>query len=328
MEDTQVYYVDVLLPLHLPGTYTYRVPQEYNGQVQVGARVVVQFGAKNARMYSAVVRRIHQEAPQWKSKYIMAVLDTEPIVTERQMEFWEWMGRYYMCSPGDVMAVALPAGLKLASESAVAIHPDFSGELSSLTTYELMVVQLLTEHPAMRLVDISRAIGVQKIMPLIRGMIEREIVVMDEELRQRFTPRKSAYVLLAPEYADEAAQKALFDELERKKRVKQVELLMQFLQLSHFGREAVAKRELPQGSALQTLIKNGVLVVEERIESRLKDYSDTEMVDPQSIVLNDEQQAAYEALLERLRRYCSGRFDYAALKSQYLAAFEQVGRIK
>ena len=296
MEDTQVYYVDVLLPLHLPGTYTYRVPQEYNGQVQMGARVVVQFGAKNARMYSAVVRRIHQEAPQWKSKYIMAVLDTEPIVTERQMEFWEWMGRYYMCSPGDVMAVALPAGLKLASESAVAIHPDFSGELSSLTKYELMVVQLLTEHPVMRLEDISRAIGVQKIMPLIRGMIEREIVVMDEELRQRFTPRKSAYVLLAPEYADEAAQKALFDELERKKRVKQVELLMQFLQLSHFGREAVAKRELPQGSALQTLVRNGVLTVEEHVESRLKDYSDAEKSDPRSIELNDEQQAAFEAL--------------------------------
>ncbi len=296
MEETQVYYVDVLLPLHLPGTYTYRVPQEYNGQVQVGARVVVQFGAKNARMYSAVVRRIHQEAPQWKSKYIMAVLDTEPIVTERQMEFWEWMGRYYMCSPGDVMAVALPAGLKLASESAVAIHPDFSGELSSLTKYELMVVQLLTEHPVMRLVDISRAIGVQKIMPLIRGMIEREIVVMDEELRQRFTPRKSAYVVLSPDYAGEAAQKELFDDLERKKRVKQVALMMQFMQLSHFGHEPVAKRELPQGSAIQTLIKNGVLNVEEHIESRLKDYTDEEITDPQTIELNDEQQAAFNLL--------------------------------
>lgn len=296
MDETQVYYVDVLLPLHLPGTYTYRVPQEYNGQVHVGARVVVQFGAKNARMYSAVVRRLHQEAPQWKTKYIMAVLDTEPIVTERQMDFWEWMARYYMCSPGDVMAVALPSGLKLASESAVAIHPDFSGELSSLSKYEMMVVQLLTEHPVMRLVDISRAIGVQKIMPLIRSMIEREIVVMDEELRQRFTPRKAAYVLLAPDYEGEEAQKALFDELEKKKRVKQLEIMMQFMQLSHFGQEAVAKRELPQSTALQTLVKNGVLVLEERVESRLRDYSDAEKTDPSSIVLNDEQQQAYALL--------------------------------
>ena len=75
MNELNVYFVDVLLPLHLPGTYTYRVPQELNGQVKVGARVVVQFGAKNARMYSALVRRIHQEAPHWRSKYIMGVLD-------------------------------------------------------------------------------------------------------------------------------------------------------------------------------------------------------------------------------------------------------------
>lgn len=294
MDEMKVYYVDVLLPLHLPDTYTYRVPQELNGQVKVGARVVVQFGAKSARMYSAVVRRIHEDAPRWRSKYIMGVLDEEPIVTERQMEFWEWMARYYMCCPGDVMACALPSGLKLASESAVRIHPDFTGELSSLSKLEINVVQLLSEHSVMRVVDISRAIGVEKIMPLMRGMMEREIVVMDEELRERFKPRKSAYVVLND--ASEENIKALFDELERKKRVKQVEVLMQFMQLSHFGKEAVAKRELPQTSALQTLIKNGVLSVEERVESRLKDYSDAELTDPASIVLNEEQSKAFASL--------------------------------
>ncbi len=297
MDELKVYFVDLLLPLHLPGTYTYRVPQELNGQVKVGARVVVQFGAKNARMYSALVRRIHQEAPHWRSKYIMGVLDEEPIVTERQMEFWEWMARYYMCCPGDVMACALPAGLKLASESAVTIHPEFTGELSSLSKLEMSVVQLLTEHPVMRVVDISRAIGVQKIMPLIRGMIEREIVVMDEELKERFRPKKSTYVLLNSALRTPHSElKEVFDELERKKRVKQVEVLMQFLQLSHFGKEAVPKRELPQGSALQTLIKNGILTVEERVESRLKDYNDTDLTNPDTIVLNDEQQQAFDCL--------------------------------
>ena len=297
MNELKVYFVDVLLPLHLPGTYTYRVPQELNGQVKVGARVVVQFGAKNARMYSALVRRIHQEAPHWRSKYIMGVLDEEPIVTEHQMEFWEWMARYYMCSPGDVMACALPAGLKLASESAVAIHPEFTGELSSLTKHERQVVDLLSEHPVMRVLDISRAIGVQKIMPLIRSMIEREIIVMDEELKERFRPKKSTYVLLNSEFKNPNSElKEVFDELERKKRVKQVEVLMQFLQLSKFGKEAVPKRELPQGSALQTLIKNGILTLEERVESRLKDFSDAELTDPATIQLNDEQQQAFETL--------------------------------
>ncbi len=291
-----VYYVDVLLPLHLPACYTYRVPRELNDAVEVGKRVVVQFGAKSDKMYSALVRRIHTTAPQWKSKYILSVLDEESVVTLRQMEFWEWMAHYYMCYPGDVMAVAMPAGMKLASESSISIHPDFDGELTRLTKYELQIVNILTEHPVMRVIDISRAIGVQKIMPLIRTMIEREIVVMDEELKERFRPRKSAYVMLAACFQDEASQKALFDELEKKKRVKQVEVLMQFMQLSKFGKEVVPKRVLPQGSALQTLIKNGVLTVEERVESRLKDYSDAELTDPSSIVLNDEQQQAYNLL--------------------------------
>ena len=298
-----VYYADVLLPLHLPGTYTYRVPQELNGEVQVGMRVVVQFGARTGKMYSAVVRRIHNTAPKWRAKYILGLLDDEPVVDEHQMQFWEWMAQYYMCYPGDVMAVALPAGMKLASESAVAIHPDFDGELSRLSKYELQVVQLLTEHPTMRVEDVSRAIGVQKIMPLIRTMIEREVVVMEEELRERFVPRKSVFLRLADEYSTDEAQHALFDELERKHRPKQVELMMKFLQLSHFGKEMVAKRVLPQGSAMQTLLKNGVLVAEERVESRLKDYSDSDLTPVESIHLNDEQQQALSTLHSPLSTY-------------------------
>ena len=296
MSTTEVYYVDVLLPLHLPGTYTYRVPQEYNASVAVGMRVVVQFGQKSSKMYSAVVRRLHQEQPRYQCKYILAVLDVSPIVTPRQLDHWEWLARYYMCTPGDVMAVALPSGLKLASESALAIHPDFSGELSELSKHELQIVQLLSDHPVMRVLDISRAIGVQKIMPIIRGMIERQIVMMDEELRERFTPRRSAYLLLAEPYRSEEAQRELFNNLERKRRLKQVELLMQYLQLSHFGREAVPKRDLPQGSPLQTLIKNGVFVVEERLESRLENYDAGQLLSPDTIRLNPEQQAAYDLL--------------------------------
>ena len=66
-------FVDVLLPLHLPGTYTYRVPSEYNNVIGVGQRVVVQFGAK--RLYSALVRRIHDQVPEYRTKYILSILD-------------------------------------------------------------------------------------------------------------------------------------------------------------------------------------------------------------------------------------------------------------
>lgn len=292
MDEIEVYYVDVLLPLHLPDTYTYRVPQELNGQVKVGVRVVVQFGANGGRMYSAVVRRLHRNAPARRCKYVLSVLDDEPLVTEKQMEFWEWMARYYMCCPGDVMGCALPAGLKLASESAVSIHPDFTGELSNLSKHEQAVVGLLSSRGVLRVEEIGKALGLQKVMPLMKGMMERGIVMMEEELRERYRPRKTAFVVLSAMYREESSLKSLFDELERRRRVKQVELLMKFLQLSAFGRERVAKRELPGSSALQALIRDGVLEVEMLEAPQSKDG--TEVSDPGNIVLNEEQSEAFE----------------------------------
>ncbi len=296
MKKAEAYYVDVLLPLHLPGTYSYKVPREYSSALEVGMRVVVQFGAKSGRMYSALIRRIHQEQPDYKCKYILAVLDLVPIVSEYQFQHWEWLADYYMCTPGDVMAIALPSGLKLASESALAIHPDFDGDLSELSKHELEIVQLLSNRSVMRLIDISRALGIQKIMPIIRSMIERQIVMMDEELRERYVPRKSTYIRLATEYSSEETQRKLFDTLERKRRFKQVELLMQYLQQSHFGKDIIPKRDLPQGTPLQNLIKDGVFVVEELAESRLERVDDSLLQSPENIQLNPEQQAAYNLL--------------------------------
>lgn len=293
MEETL--FVEVILPLPLPGTYTYRVPTEYNAVIRVGQRVVVQFG--NKHLYAAVVRHITDTVPNYKVKYVLSVLDIEPIVTERQMLFWEWLADYYMCHIGDVMAVALPSAFRLASESAIAIHPDFTGELSDLTDNELRIVNILTEHPVMKLADISRALGIQKIMPIVNTMVERQIIVLDEDLRQRYKPRTTAYISLNEEYKDEEKCKALFDKLEKSKSTqRRLEILLKFMQLSDFGANAIPKKLLGTSSSINTLIANNIFVLEDRVESRLEEYDDSNVISPDSIVLNAEQQAAYDRL--------------------------------
>lgn len=294
----ETYFVDVILPLHIHDTYTYRVPQEYNDVIQVGQRVVVQFGGK--RLYSAVVRRVHREVPRYMVKYVLSILDLEPIADERQLRLWEWLAEYYMCYVGDVMAVALPSALRLASESSVSIHPDYTGELSDLSANEMRVVQLLSEHPVITVDDLGKALGLQKMMPLLNTMIERNIIIMEEELRQRFVPRTATYISLAPEYKDPDTLRTLFDSLEQKKSTqKQVDVLMKFMQMSQMGTQPVAKRTLlsttegdvVSDSALKTLLRHGVLQQEDRVESRLEQgRSSAQAAD---IQLNEEQQAAY-----------------------------------
>lgn len=294
----QTLFVDVILPLPLPGCYTYRVPQEYSSQIVAGQRVVVQFGSK--RLYSAIVRRVHEEVPQYRQiKYVLALLDLKPLVDERQMRFWEWIADYYMCPLGEVSATALPAAFRLASESNLTIHPDYDGTLDSLSMNEQRVVQLLSEHCCLTPDDIARALGIAKIMPLVNGMIERGIVMMHEEMHEHYKPRTSSWVRLADTYRNEAACKNLFDQLEKKKQTqKQVTLLLRFMQMSAFGTKRVKKRDLmdhdTSSSSLSTLIKNGVLIQEEVVESRLEAVDDSHLKTVSEIAFNEEQQSAYD----------------------------------
>lgn len=104
-------YVDVILPLPLEGLFTYAVPDTMQSMVCQGVRVQVQLG--KSKTYTAMVAEVHQRQPQFKTRAIMQVLDTEPILLPQQFKLWQWVADYYMSPIGDVFKAALPPGLKV-----------------------------------------------------------------------------------------------------------------------------------------------------------------------------------------------------------------------
>lgn len=104
-------FVEVILPLPLPTTYTYSVPQELQGKVQTGCRVSVPLGTK--KHYTAMVASTHDNEPtDCKVRPIDELLDETPIMFPKQMKLWEWISRYYLSSMGDIYKAAVPQGLK------------------------------------------------------------------------------------------------------------------------------------------------------------------------------------------------------------------------
>ena len=104
-------YADIILPLPLQDSYTYAVPQDMRGGLRVGCRVEVPFGKH--KVYVGVVCRVHDEEPQgYVVKEIAQQVDERPMVMQQQLDIWRWVSEYYVCSMGDVMNVALPAGVK------------------------------------------------------------------------------------------------------------------------------------------------------------------------------------------------------------------------
>ena len=93
MEDRKTYFVDVVLPLAVHNTFTYRVPYELNDTLKKGVRVVVPFG--RAKLQTGIVIRIHEEIPPaYQAKYVESVLDDEPIITGSQYQLWQWIAQY------------------------------------------------------------------------------------------------------------------------------------------------------------------------------------------------------------------------------------------
>ena len=134
-------YVDVILPLPLPKSFTYSLPDECAEDVKIGCRVVVPFGRK--KFYTAIVLNVHYCAPtEYEVKDISALLDASPILLPAQFKFWEWIADYYLCTQGDVYKAALPSGLKLESETIVEYNPDFEAD-APLPEREQRILDLL-----------------------------------------------------------------------------------------------------------------------------------------------------------------------------------------
>ena len=104
---------DIILPLAIADVYTYNIPDILlpiaNCQSPItGHRVLVPLGKKS--VIGIIYRRHEGElAPNIKVRDVIQVIDEQPIVTPKQLQLWEWLAQYYMCTLGEVMAAALPS---------------------------------------------------------------------------------------------------------------------------------------------------------------------------------------------------------------------------
>lgn len=295
-------FVEVILPLPLAGTFTYRVPRDLESHMELGKRVVVQFGRR--KLYTGIISDVHNTPPQhYQAKYLEELLDDLPVVRPQQVEFWRWMAEYYLCHVGDVMNAAIPSGLKLSSESRLAIHPDYAGELEGLEQEELDVLDALQHNTFLTMDDIAQLVRKTHVHRIIRSLTAQGIVVQYEELQQKFRPKKEIVYRMAEWLGDKEKLQEVFEALNRAP--KQLDALMQFIQLSKTGKEkGIAKRQQLIGShdvsaaAIDQLVKKEILIKEEWETSRLHD---TDAWAEQGIQLTELQQKAFDELKNHLQ---------------------------
>lgn len=272
-------YAEVILPLPLYESFTYSVPEEMEGSIERGMRVLVQFGKR--RCYTGLVVDLHANKPvEFEAKDILSLLDDTPLVRHPQLNLWNWVSQYYLCSAGEVFKAAVPAGLKPESETVISLNPDFDyDDADSLPTRQRVVVEMLTESSRLKIEEIEKKAKIKNCAALINRMLDAGIVEINERLVERYRAKKEKYVRLTAAQGDNEALHQFFDSVKRSQ--KQEKLLIAYLDSSGWlsqrdGVKDVLRDELlktadASASILKAVVDKGIFEVYSKAVNRFKE---------------------------------------------------------
>ena len=242
-------YAEVILPLPLNATFTYRIPNEFSHQARVGQRVIVQFGSK--KYYTGIIEAITPIAPEaFETKDIVSILEESPILKHPQLKLWHWLSDYYLCAIGDVYKAAVPAGLKIESETFIELNSDFEEiELNRLNERETIVCQLLDHEGKLSPTEIEKKTGFKNIISIINNLISYNAVIISEKLIERYRSKKETYIKLSALPGDTEAIHRAFDAVKGAK--KQETTLLALIEMSGFMRNASETHEVSRAQLLE-----------------------------------------------------------------------------
>ncbi len=275
--------------------FTYSITQAESQFLKVGMRVSVPFG--KTKIHTGLVGAIHTNPPLvYEAKEIHQILDETPIVTQKQLELWQWIAKYYMCTVGEVMRAALPNAFILESETLVSRNLKKEIKDTDLKDDEYLVYEALHHQSTLKIQEISSILDKKNVLPVIKRLIEKEVILLQEEIYDKYKPKYVRYVKLMPEYTSEIGLHELLNDLSRAEKQRQV--VMTLFSISAKTKKPVKVKELIEESGgssaiVKTLIDKGVLE-EYHIQTDRVQYDGDE--NEETKALNEYQTKALEEI--------------------------------
>ncbi|OYQ34745.1 primosomal protein N' [Flavobacterium cyanobacteriorum] len=325
------YFIEAVLPLALPKSFTYAVSEAEYHYIGIGMRVAVPFG--KGKLYTGIVTEKHQNPPQlYQAKEIHQILDEEPVVTTNQLRHWKWIASYYMCSIGEVFKSAVPSGYLLESETMIMARRDYYPSAGELSDEEYLVYQALQQQSALKVQEVTSILNRKKILPVINRLIKNNIVSLQEEIREKYKPRRVRYIRLQPEFIEQEQLNGLLEILSRAK--KQREAVLQYFQILAREKKPVSVKKLTDSGVSAAVIKS--LIEKEVFEEYYleQDRVVFQGAEDSGFTLSEKQEEALMLVRERLEKNAvtllhgitsSGKTEiYTKLIEEYISRGEQV----
>lgn len=258
-----LYFIEVVLPLAVAKKFTYQVSEAEFNFIQEGMRVAVPFG--KTKIYTALIINKHHNPPQlYKAKEIHQILDEKPVVNTFQIEHWKWIANYYMCSLGEVFRAAMPTGFILESETIVSPSANDDIDKTELQDDEFLILEALENQTSISILEVSKILGKKTVLPILNKLLEKGVLVLQEEIKETYKPKLIRYVKIQEEFSNQEKLSSLLEILSRAK--KQRELVLSYFQLIARENKPISVKELTEFSGVSAAVLKSLIEKEVFVE--------------------------------------------------------------
>ena len=283
-------------PYSIDKPYSYLVPESLAAAAVPGVRVMVPFGRGNKESEGLILARV-QEPKLPGSKAIRQILDSEPVLDKAGIDLALWMRGRYFCTVFEAVKTILPAGLwyGLREIWSLAMEPETARSAAVGIPGAWQVLDLLEKQGGKADIRVLRdALGDGAEKPL-KAMKKAEILTCETDAKRKIADKSHRMVELAVNTEDAYA----LTEPKRRSAPARYEVV-NFLATA--GRTPAAEVSYYTGASARTLKameKAGLIAFSEEEELRVPSLDDVEP--GPEIVLNEEQQRAFEEILGRVQ---------------------------
>ena len=283
-------------PYSIDKPYSYLVPESLAAAAVPGVRVMVPFGRGNKESEGLILARV-QEPKLPGSKAIRQILDSEPVLDKAGIDLALWMRGRYFCTVFEAVKTILPAGLwyGLREIWSLAMEPETARSATVGIPGAWQVLDLLEKQGGKADIRVLRdALGDGAEKPL-KAMKKAEILTCETDAKRKIADKSHRMVELAVNTEDAYA----LTEPKRRSAPARYEVV-NFLATA--GRTPAAEVSYYTGASARTLKsmeKAGLIAFSEEEELRVPSLDDVEP--GPEIVLNEEQQRAFEEILGRVQ---------------------------
>lgn len=289
-------YVNIALNVPIDKLFTYKVPDYFVDEIEIGKRVLVSFGKKTL---TGLILSTSNKTDLDYVKNVKAILDDERIISDELIRFCKWVAEYYIAPVGEVLFSAVPRNINIRSELYFSLTDDYRDKLDKSKLKDNLLIDVIkifeqSRDELLTQKQIAKRLNSKQVTSLLKKLSDAEVLKKESFYTK---PTKEKLVKIATPLFDP-------DELHRVIQENKITGKKQILFLEFIDGNKEAELSLVYEhigitlASLRSLEKKGIIKIRE--ERKIRQSADIFTEKKKQVTLNNEQKTALSRINETL----------------------------